>query len=167
MVLTWPPSPPNAACGIPSCRCPHGPGTCNTIFTKYQSREVFYLYDDYQWYYACAVPPPESEVCNGTSYLVSCPATSSALSHYPCNKTSMEDTCVDPEGYAPEPINFEQPVFQTFQMFCGELLCLFAYGISLYLDKRKGVVDKSKISGLVGYVDDADARVVPGMGELA
>ena len=139
-------------------------GTCNTIFTKYQSRELFYVNENYEWYYACTLIEPPAGSCNDTVHGVSCPVGSTDDSPYPCNFDTTEPLCIpyeDPVEDDEEPMyfaQFDQPVLQTFLMFCGELLCLGAYGVSVYLDQRRGVVNKENVSGLVGCVENADAN---------
>lgn len=58
-------------------------------------------------------------------------------------------SCEDHECYA-----FSQPVFQTFIMFCGELMCLFAFYALLFYRKRAAAKSGELLvdtSTLVGY----------------
>lgn len=100
----------------------------NTLFLKFQGLRTFYC-----------PPDQDCQVCD-------------ALQGTDC----YEAYCTPVEGELPEYcIPFSQPVYQTFIMFLGELLCLVAFYVLLAYRKYAAAKQNEKLvdtSTLVGFV---------------
>lgn len=108
-------------------------GTLNTIFLKFQNYQLF----------LCT---PGGYECEHLSNINSTIVNTCEIS-YDCaqfsngNGTTYQfDLCVcncAAAALGKECVGFEQPFFQTFTMFTGELLCLFAFYFGVFWSMRK------------------------------